>query len=318
MTDLLTVGESMIRLSAQPGDLLLESSSLNVNVGGAESNVAVAVAHMGFQSRWLSRLTDNVLGRRIAQELTNQGVDCSGILWTNEDRVGTYFIEFGQPPRLTRVTYDRVNSAASKMGPDTFVYQELANTRILHLTGITAAISDSCYAMVNHLLDAARRHKIHVVFDVNFRAKLWSAEMCAAKVTPLLDRVDTLILSRADATLVFGIQGDPEHIIRDLDQRFNVPQIALTISDKGAIGLENDAILEAQGYPVTILDRIGAGDSFAAGVICGLLRDDFALGLRYGVAMSALQLSLRGDMFRLSSADVSQLMSSEQPDRPLR
>jgi 2-dehydro-3-deoxygluconokinase len=318
MLDLLTVGETMIRLSTPPSELLAEVPTLNINIGGAESNVAVGVAQMGFKSRWLSRLTDNTLGRRITHELSSHGVDCSGIAWTNEDRVGTYFVEFGQAPRPTRVTYDRANSAASKMSPDTFDLSQLDTARVLHLTGITAAISDSCYAMLNRFLDYARKKEIHVVFDVNYRARLWSADDCAAKVAPLLDRCDTLIVSRADANIVFKIQGEPEEIIRALSSRFKVPQIALTISEKGAIALENGSLIQASGYAVDMVDRIGAGDAFAAGVICGLLRNDFTLGVRYGVAMSALQLSLRGDMFRLTEADVKQLMDSGMADRPMR
>src|SRR5262249_61171220 len=111
--DLITVGEAMIRLSAPANTLLADTPIFNVNTAGAESNVAVAVARMGYKARWLSRLTDNIMGRRIVHEIASYGVDCSGVAWTAEDRVGTYYLEFGAAPRPTRVIYDRAHSAAS-------------------------------------------------------------------------------------------------------------------------------------------------------------------------------------------------------------
>jgi len=316
--DLLTVGESMLRFSVPAGQLLTAATTFDVSVAGAESNVSVAVAHMGHRVRWLSRMTDNVLGRRIVNTLTGQRVDCSNVVWTNEDRVGTYFIEFGAAPRPTQVTYDRANSAASKMGPATFDLTQVAQARVLHLTGITAALSESCYALIVALLDYAHEHKIHVVFDVNYRAKLWKPEECAEKLSPLLSQVDTLILSESDAGVVFGITGDRPEIISALQEQFHVPQIALTVAAQGALGQENGDLHYVPGYPAQIIDRIGAGDAFAAGVICGILRGDFVLGLRYGVAMSALQLSLMGDMFQLGEADVTRLMESGAVERPIR
>ena len=316
--ELLTVGEAMLRFSVPAGQLLTAAPTFDVNVAGAESNVAVAVAHMGHRARWLSRMTDNVVGRRIVNTLTGQRVDCSNVIWTDEDRVGTYFIEFGAAPRPTQVTYDRANSAASKMGPTTFDLTQIAQARVLHLTGITAAISESCYTLIVALLDYAHRHKIHVVFDVNYRSRLWDAETCAQKLSVLFDRVDTLVMSRHDADVVFGLRGEPQDVIYQLQDRFRVSQIALTVAEAGAIGIENGRIHQMAGYTVQMIDRIGAGDAFAAGVICGILRGDFVLGLRYGVAMSALQLSLSGDMFQLSEADVTRLLESGTVERPIR
>src|SRR5258708_659510 len=317
-TDLITVGEAMIRFSTPSGTLLAEAPAMDVHVAGAESNVAVAVARMGHRARWLSRLTDNVLGRRIVHELTSYGVDCSGVAWTGEDRVGTYFLEFGAMPRPTRVIYDRAFSAASKMTPQTFDPAQLDDARVLHLTGITAPISDSCYALVAQMLDRACERGLHVVLDVNFRARLWTPQECTAKLSPLIEKVSTLIVSQRDAATVFEIRGSAEETLNALHKRFNVPQVAVTVAEAGAVGLIQGAIHVAPGYRVQMVDRIGAGDAFAAGLICGILRDDFVLGLRYGVAMSALQLSLHGDLFRLGEADVIELINSGIADSPLR
>jgi 2-dehydro-3-deoxygluconokinase len=316
--DVITVGESMLRLSVPQGHLLATENSFEVNVAGAESNVAVALAHLGYHVRWHSRMTDNVLGKRIVQELSGQGVDCSSVIWTTEDRVGTYYLEFGAAPRPTQVIYDRANSAASKMSVDTVDISQVSQARALHLTGITAALSDSCYALIDALLTRARKSGTHTIFDVNFRGRLWSPEQCTAKLSPLFDRVDTLLLSWQDSKTVFGAQGEPTEVLQSLQKRFQVPQLALTVAEAGAIGLSDGNFYEAPGYKVHMVDRIGAGDAFAAGVISGILRDDFALGLKYGVAMSALQLSLRGDMFRLSEADVIRLIESNNTTNLLR
>src|SRR5258708_3748734 len=143
----------MLRFSVPAGQLLTAAPTFDVNVAGAESNVAVAVAHMGHRARWLSRMTDNVVGRRIVNTLTAQRVDCSNVIWTDEDRVGTYFIEFGAAPRPTQVTYDRANSAASKMGPTTFDLTQIPQARVPHLTRITAPVSTTCSSPLLSLLD---------------------------------------------------------------------------------------------------------------------------------------------------------------------
>jgi len=307
---LLTVGEAMLRLSVPPTQLLLDATRLDVHVAGAESNVAVAVSRMGKKAAWLSRLTQNPIGLRVVQTLVGYGVDCSEVVFTDDDRVGTYFLEFGSLPRPTIVTYDRKNSAASKMTDTTFDLSVINQTQYVHLTGITAAISDSCYGLVQKIIEIANANSVPVVFDINYRALLWSAKECRDKLTPLLKHVSTLIVSRRDVEGVFDIRGEVADQLKQLHQRFGVPQIAITVGDKGAVGYEREQLYEIPAYTVQMVDRIGAGDSFAAGVICGLLEGSFELGLRYGVAMSALQLTLAGDIFRLGRADVLRLMNA--------
>jgi 2-dehydro-3-deoxygluconokinase len=308
--DLLTIGESMLRLSVDPGDLLVDAPAYAVHVAGAESNVAIAVARMGFRVAWLSRLTDNSIGHRITHTISSYGVDCSQAVWTADDRNATYFLEFGAAPRPTRVIYDRKFSAASKMDETTFTPDLIRQARVLHLTGITAALSDGCYRLLQRCIETAATAGVQVVFDVNYRSLLWTAEACRERLTPLLRQVDTLLVSRRDAENVFQLSGDVPMLLRKLHEKFGCRHIAVTDGERGASGLAGDQLIPVPAYPVHMIDRIGAGDSFAAGVICGLLEADFARGVRYGVAMSALQLTLRGDIFRLSRADVLKLLDS--------
>jgi 2-dehydro-3-deoxygluconokinase len=316
--DLLTVGESMLRFSVPAGRLLADAAAFDVHVAGTESNVAVAVARMGFTSRWLSRLPNNVLGHRIADTISGQGVDCSGIAWSDTERVGTYFLEFGASPRPTKVLYDRVPSAARNMDETTFDLSLIGKARIIHLTGITVALSEGCHRLVETVVARANEQNVPIVFDVNYRALLWTHEGCRLKLAPLLSKVDTLIVSKRDLGPIFEISEDTATAAKELYKLFGVPRIAITTGDQGAAGLEDGNPVLAPGYPVEMIDRIGAGDSFAAGVISGLLEGNFVRGLQYGVAMSALQLTTEGDLFRLTRKDVLQLMASESVGQLIR
>jgi 2-dehydro-3-deoxygluconokinase len=309
--DLLTVGESMLRFSVPTGQLLLDAPSFAVHVAGTESNVAVALVRMGFTARWLSQVTRNVLGRRIADIISGYGVDCSQVAWTDTGRVGVYYLEFGAAPRPTKVLYDRAPSSAQAMDEKTFDLSLLKKTRMLHLTGITVALSESCHRLVQTCVDRANELKVPVVFDVNYRALLWSHEECRQKLEPLLSKVDTIIISWRDADPIFDISGEPIHCAEKIQERFGVPRVAITVGDQGAVGFEAGVAVTVPGYRVDIIDRIGAGDSFAAGVIGGLLEGNFVRGLQYGVAMSALQLTTAGDLFRFSRAEVLELMATE-------
>ena len=309
--DLVTVGESMLRLSVPAGRLLADAPAFDVHVAGTESNVAVAVARMGFVSRWLSRLPDNVLGHRIADTISGYGVDCSYVAWSDIDRVGTYFLEFGASPRPTKVLYDRAPSAARNMDETTFDLSLFNKARFIHLTGITVALSAGCSRLVENIIARANDSKIPVIFDVNYRALLWSHKECRSQLAPLLSRVDTLIVSKRDLGPIFEISGEAATAAKELHRLFGTPRVAITTGDHGAVGFEQGNTVHVPGYPVDMIDRIGAGDSFAAGVISGLLEGNFVRGLQYGVAMSALQLTTEGDLFRLSRKDVLQLMASE-------
>jgi len=316
--DLLTVGESMLRFSVPAGRLLADAPVFDVHVAGTESNVAVAVARMGFKSRWLSRLPDNVLGHRIADTIAGQGVDCSYVNWSDTERTGVYFIEFGASPRPTKVLYDRAPSAARNMDETTFDLSLVGKARIVHLTGITVALSEGCSRLVETIVARANDLKIPIVFDVNYRALLWGHKECRSNLEPLFSKVDTLIVSKRDLEAIFEIVGDTATAAKELHQLFGMPRIAITTGDQGAAGFENGNIVVAPGYPVEMVDRIGAGDSFAAGVISGLLEGNFARGIQYGVAMSALQLTTQGDLFRLTRKDVLQLMASENVGQLIR
>lgn len=295
MFDLMTFGETMIRLSP-PGHGRLEAAeTLECRIGGSESNTAVALSRLGRHVTWWSRLPENGLGRRIASQVARWGVDTSAILWTPTGRVGVYFIEFGSPPRPHEITYDRADSAVSCLTLEEVDWSLLDSTRRLHLTGITPALSDSCAAVTLRALQEAASRRVPVSLDVNYRSKLWSPQKARETLTPLLPFLDTLLCPGADAHTVFQYEGDPMAVARIFQETYGVPRVIITAATEGVYAVEGKQTYHVEAIPSVTIDRVGAGDAFGAGLLHGLLDGDLHEGLRYGVAMAALKHTLPGD-----------------------
>ena len=311
--DLTTLGETMVRLSVRAGQNLMNTSELDIHTGGTESNTAVALSRMGMKTAWVSRLTENALGKRMEFDVKRHGVDTSGIIWTGEDRVGSYYVEFATPPRPSAVLYDRKFSAVSKLKPSEVDWKFLLNTRLLHMTGITPALSQSCRNVVAEARQKAMAKKIPVSFDVNYRAKLWKPEIAAKILAPLLREATILVMTSDDALSVFKLKGEPEHVVKKIRMMFHCKIAVLTLGGKGALVWDGKKILQEQGYPLTeVVDRLGAGDAFTAGIIYGYLNHDLLLGLKYGIAMSAMKIGMRGDYFWGRKPEVDAVLNTRE------
>jgi 2-dehydro-3-deoxygluconokinase len=316
--DLSTFGETMLRLSVPQGERLERMLDLQVTAGGAESNVAIAVSRMGKRVGWASRLPRSPLGRRIERALHVEGVDTSMVRWVDGERVGTYFIEFAPPPRRIEVVYDRRDSAASRMTGDDLDWDALLDTRVLHLTGITPGLSASCLAATEEACHRARERGLTLSFDVNYRARLWSPEEARAVLTPLLKHATIVICGIADAQNVLGLSGTPTEILDDLQNLAGSRVAVLTRGEHGSLAREgSQPVIEQPAIPTHIVDRIGAGDAFSAGVLCGLLEGSLEQGLRYGTAMSVHKLTTFGDVMCATRDEILTLMS-EREARPNR
>lgn len=302
--DLITLGETMLRL-CPPGNLRLEQTSqLEMTFGGSESNVAVNLARLGKRVAWHSRLPDHPLGHQVAATLRKHGVSVDSVVWTKNERLGLYFVEYGTEPRSTQVWYDRADSAASHMQPQELPLDEIAEARWLHITGITPALSDSCAATVEAAIDHAQRHHVTISFDVNYRAKLWSVEKAASVLHSLCERADYVFLALRDARLLWQVSEDAAQAARTLHERWGAT-ILLTQGDSGASAFDGNCLFQSAIVPTVIVDRIGAGDAFAAGVICRLLEDsELEAALEFGIAMAALKLTIAGDMAIVSREEV--------------
>jgi 2-dehydro-3-deoxygluconokinase len=293
--DVLTFGEAMIRLSVPVGESLETASRLDVHVAGAELNVATTLARLGRRVAWASRLPDNPLGRRVLGHLRSVGVDDTGVEVVPDERMGLYFVELGDPPRPTQVVYDRKGSAASLLGPEGISWRLLESTRVVHLTGITPALSESCHRAVVETIERARDTESLVTFDVNYRAKLWSPSQAAQVLGELIEEVDLLVSSLEDAVTLFETADSPAQAVADLAGRFGVERVVVTSGATGAWWSDHGRNGHQPSIPVTVVDRLGAGDAFVAGVIDGVLFDDLPTGVATGTALAALALTTHGD-----------------------
>ncbi|HUG14477.1 MAG TPA: sugar kinase [Thermomicrobiales bacterium] len=310
--DLVTFGETMIRLSASGGKRLEEATTLDLAIGGTEANVAVALARLGLRVAWLSALPDNTLGRRVDAELRRHGVDTTHVIWSDRDRAGVYFLDPGVPPRPTRVLYDRVDSAVSRVDPDAINYAIVERAGALHLTGVTPALSPGCAAVCHRLAGAAARAGIPIVLDVNYRARLWPPDAAAAGLAPLLDRATLLLCGASDAATIWGLAGAPEEVARALLDRSAAESVVVTLAADGALAMTRAGDITLQrAVPVTVVDPVGAGDAFAAGFLSRWLgnRDGMAAALQAGVALAALKLTMPGDLAIITPAELAETMA---------
>jgi 2-dehydro-3-deoxygluconokinase len=316
--EVVTFGEAMVRLSPVGFRRLEQADTLEVQVGGAELNTAVGLARLGHGVAWVSRLTDNPLGRLIANRAREAGVGTEHVVWTAEDRVGVYYLEFGAAPRASSVLYDRRGSAIAAVKPGMVPWgRVLEGTKWFHVTGITPALSAGAAEVTREALQAARAAGASTSIDLNYRAKLWTQAEAGRWMTELVQLGDVLITTEEDTERVFGIRGkDYEDVAAQVAKRFPVRVVAVTLRENPlvwknnwtAIAYQDGRVLRTRSYEVEIVDRLGAGDSFAAGLIHGLLDGDLQKGLDYGVAASALKHSIPGDFAWLTREEVEALL----------
>ena len=314
--DVVTFGETMLRLAPPGYGRLEEATTLDVRVGGSESSTAVALARLGLRAAWWSRLPENALGRRIENEIRRWGVDVSGVRWDRKEgaRAGLYFLDFGVAPRSTEVTYDRAESAINRVKLHDFDLEILESARLLHLTGITPALSPACAEAVEFLIQQAKSANVAISFDVNYRSRLWEPDDARKKLSRLLEYgVDVLLCPLADAENVFGIKGIGPEAAQELKERFQAKSVVVTCGGDGAAACDDRGDYVVSAFALgPIVDRVGAGDAFNAGVIMGYLQNDLPLGLQYGAAMAALKHTIPGDLLLATRAEIEAARAGEE------
>jgi len=320
MADVITFGETMIRLSPPNYRRLEQTNLLEVNVGGAELNVAADLSRLGTNVAWVSRLTDNALGCMVRNKAREQGVDTSHIVWTKGDRVGLYFAELGASPRASSVLYDRANSAISQIKPGEInwgaVFQD---AKWFHTSGITPALSPGTAQVTAEALKMAKKAGCKVSYDLNYRARLWTEEKARECQEPLMEYIDILFSTEEDTKKVLGITGqDYREVAKKLAEKFNFEVVCITLREDlsvlrnrwTAIAYSAGKLYDDKTHDVEIIDRVGVGDSFTAGFIYGYLTGDVEKGLKYGNAFSALKHSIPGDVNWATLKEVENLIQS--------
>ncbi|MCS7022981.1 MAG: sugar kinase [Gemmataceae bacterium] len=306
MAEIVTFGEAMIRLSPPRFQRLEQARCLEVEIGGAELNTAVGLARLGHAVAWVSVLPAHPLGRLIANRVRETGVDDRWVRFSQQGRCGLYFLEFGAAPRPTALWYDRQDSAMARLTPGQFDWDRIfEGARWFHVSGITPALSDGTAGAVMEALQAARRAQLTISLDLNYRARLWDRDKARQVLSPLIPYCQVLFASEADAEYLFGIQGESfVDIAAQWRQRFGVFTVIATRRESelvwrnrlAVIGANAEQVEESPWYEVEIVDRLGAGDAMAAGVIHGLLTGDLQKAVQYGAALAALKHTIAGDL----------------------
>jgi 2-dehydro-3-deoxygluconokinase len=305
MPDVVTFGECMLRLSPPNFHRLEQATQLNVTVGGSELNVAAGVARLGMSAGWVSRLPENALGRMVRNKAREMGVDTSHILWTQDDRLGLYFVEYGASPRASSVLYDRALSAISRIQPGQVNWHDVFHgCRLFHVSGITPALSDQAAAVTAEAISAAKSAGAVVSYDLNYRAKLWSQEKARQVQTPYMAQTDILITTEEDTERVFGITGrDFREVARTLADHFQLKVVAITLRGTpsvwrntwSALAYSDGKFYDDVEYDVEVVDRVGSGDTFSAGFLYGYLTEGIERGVKVGNAFAALKHTSWGD-----------------------
>ncbi len=299
--DVITLGETMARFTPPGFERFGQSRSVEMHVGGSESNTAVGLARLGHRVCWLSRMTDNAIGRWIATEIASQGVDVSRVIWTDEQRVGTYYMERGRPPRTSQVFYDRAGSAMSCMRPDELPLELFSknSAKVFHTTGITVGLSQESRRTALHAVELARAAELKISFDLNFRSRLWSAGDAYAACEPIMAQADVVFLPVRDAQAVCRVAGsDPAAICGELHSRWPRATLVVTRGAQGAVAMDADGeFYEQPAFPAEEVERLGGGDAFSAGYLAALLSaSTVADSLRWGCATAAIKYTIPGDL----------------------
>lgn len=297
--DVVTLGETMIRYSPTGLDRLEQSHAFEVHVGGSESNTIVGLSRLGLKTCWISRLTNNALGRRISNAIAAHGVDVSHVVWTEEDRIGTYYYEPGLAPRPSLVVYDRAGSAFSRFSASALPLQAIRSTRLLHATGISLALGEGCRGLLAAARNAAVEQHVQISFDFNYRSRLWSMADAKRHSESWVKESDIVFMSKRDACAWGGLAPDAEDevVLRSLARGREELCTVLTLGEHGAIGMAAGKTEVATTTQVHGVGRLGGGDAFSAGFVYGWLQGwDLRTNLRWGNAAAALKYSIPGDL----------------------
>ncbi len=311
MSSLVTFGETMLRLSPPSGSRLSRTDRFDVNVGGAESNVAVAAAALGTDATWLSALPEGPLGQRIAYALRGEGVE-PRVTWTDEGRVGTYYYEPGGKPRGRRVVYDREGTPIRSLEPGDVQSGRLRGAELFLTSGITPALSEQATATTGALLETAHEAGTTTALDVNYRSKLWSPAEARETLTGLFPSVDRLFVAERDAREVLNADGDASAIANSLAAAHGFETVVVTRGEAGALAVTDGTIHERGAVETETVDPVGSGDAFVGGYLARRLDGGTVPeALDWGVATAALKRTVAGDAATVTPEEVRRVVERD-------
>ncbi len=340
MSKIVCFGELMLRLNPEGYLRFEQAKDFEVSFGGGEANAAVSLAHFGMDAAFVSKFPSHAIGEMAVRSLRVEGVSTDKIVRGGE-RLGIYFIEKGASQRPSKVIYDRKYSAIGMAERSDFDWETILDgAEWFHFTGITPALGDNVADITLDALRVCKAKGIKVSCDLNFRKKLWSSEKAGKVMTELCGYVDVCIANEEDAERIFGVKPDANDVeggklnragyvdvAKKLTDRFGFEKVAITLRESISASDNNwAAMLYADGnayfsktYAVHIVDRVGGGDSFGAGLIYALLCGyENQKAIEFAVAASCLKHSIETDFNYVSVDEVTTLMNGDGSGRVQR
>lgn len=330
----------MLRLAPEGFERFVQAKKFNVEFGGAEANVAISLANYGEDCAFVTKLPQNQLGQAALNSLRRYGVDVSFVAHGGE-RLGIYFLEKGAAQRSSLCIYDRAHSSFAESSPNDFVWKKIFDgAKWFHVTGVTPALSKNCELLALESCREAKRIGLKISCDLNYRSKLWSKQKAKKVMTEISKYVDLCIANEDDMKNVFGIETkrtDTDSGIIDVEaykktilvaaEKYGFSQIALTLrksisaseNNWSAIFFDGKEIFQSREYKIDVVERVGSGDAFAAGLIFALSEGFGAQdALEFATAAGCLKHSVEGDFNMVSAEDVERLVHSSGTGRVIR
>lgn len=322
--DLLTLGEVMLRLSPQGNERISKCKIFEKHIGGAELNVACGVSLNGLRTGVITKLPESALGDFVRNKIRFNGVSDDYLIFDHEKdaRLGVYYYEMGAFPRKPQVVYDRAYSSITRLHIEEIDPEMYTNTRAFHTSGITLALSKDCRETAIEMIKKFKENGVLISFDVNFRGNLWTGEEAKECIEGILPYVDIFFCSEDTAKLTFGKKGDVKEILKSFTEDYPISIVAATqrtvhSPKKHSFGsviynAKEDKYYEEEPYRnIEVIDRIGSGDQYCAGVLYGLLSTDMDCksALAYGNACSAAKNTVPGDMPSLDKDEIDGIIA---------
>ncbi|WP_282928942.1 sugar kinase [Anaerococcus sp. Marseille-Q7828] len=307
MKKIVTFGEALMRLSPPNYQRFLQARNFDINYGGAEANVALALANLGYDSYYVTKVPDNALGHAAINSIRQFGVNTNYVVYGG-DKLGLYFLETGSSVRASNVIYDRKNSAISSAKSEEFDWDEIFTGKDMFLvTGITPAISDKLAQITEEALKKAKEKNLEIVIDVNYRAKMWDLKKANQVMTKLLPYADIVIGFTPDILLEIDQNLDPDEHVNLLKRMVETYDLKIAASTFRTSHSANHNSLKAKlydgkklytskEYEFDIVDRVGGGDSFTTGLISGIMDEKpIQEALEFATATSVWKHTIPGD-----------------------
>ncbi len=336
----ITFGELMLRLAPEGYYRFVQADKLGATFGGGEANVAVSLANFGFDAAFVSRLPAHEIGQAAVNSLRRYGVDTS-LIARGGSRIGIYYLEKGASQRPSKVIYDRAGSSIAEAAMEDFDWKAVFDgAQWFHFTGITPALNDNVAAICMEACKAAKAAGVTISCDLNYRNKLWSKEKAGKVMGELCRYVDVCIANEEDAADVFGIHAADtdvtagevnregyKDVAKQLSDRFGFAKVAITLRESLSANDNNWSAMLYDGtdyyfsrqYKMHIVDRVGGGDSFGAGLIAASLSGyDAEKTIEFAVAASCLKHSIEGDYNMVSMEEVLKLAGGDASGRVQR